>query len=230
MPLIVLCGLPCSGKTTRARQLLEYLQQSCPAAMSDGSRKLHLINDESLHLLEKTAAYADSNAEKITRASHYSAVERLLNNKDIVIADAMNYIKGYRYQLYCLARAQATTYCVVYCDTARETVREWNHAPCNDRYSAQLLDDLIMRFEEPSAFARWDSPLIVVQTEDEASTFCERVQQVVLPSKAASAKSASGHIAPVMSTLPVCFQFLLLEYCQNNIVETIDGFQSYKST
>ena len=31
----------------------------------------------------------------------------------IVIADAMNYIKGYRYQLYCIVRAMGTTHCIV---------------------------------------------------------------------------------------------------------------------
>lgn len=42
-----------------------------------------------------------------------SAVERLLSREDIVIADGMNYIKGFRYQLYCVARAISTPHCVV---------------------------------------------------------------------------------------------------------------------
>lgn len=42
-----------------------------------------------------------------------SAVERTLSKDDIVIADGMNYIKGFRYQLYCVARAISTPHCVV---------------------------------------------------------------------------------------------------------------------
>jgi protein KTI12 len=42
-----------------------------------------------------------------------SAVERLLTKDDIVIADGLNYIKGFRYQLYCIARAIGTPHCVV---------------------------------------------------------------------------------------------------------------------
>lgn len=38
--------------------------------------------------------------------------------KTIVIADSMNYIKGFRYQMYCIAREQKTTYCVLYCNTS----------------------------------------------------------------------------------------------------------------
>ena len=40
-------------------------------------------------------------------------MERALNKKDVVIADAGNYIKGFRYQLYCIARALSTPHCVV---------------------------------------------------------------------------------------------------------------------
>jgi len=42
-----------------------------------------------------------------------SSVERLLNKDTVVIADAMNYIKGFRYQLYCLAKSLRTPHCVV---------------------------------------------------------------------------------------------------------------------
>jgi tRNA uridine 5-carbamoylmethylation protein Kti12 len=42
-----------------------------------------------------------------------SAVKRLLSRDDIVIADGLNYIKGFRYQLYCEAKALQTPSCVV---------------------------------------------------------------------------------------------------------------------
>jgi len=42
-----------------------------------------------------------------------SSVERLLNKDTVVIADAMNYIKGFRYQLYCLAKQLRTPHCIV---------------------------------------------------------------------------------------------------------------------
>lgn len=49
----------------------------------------------------------------MTRGALMSAVERALSTERIVIADSLNYIKGYRYQLYCLARQTATSHCVV---------------------------------------------------------------------------------------------------------------------
>jgi tRNA uridine 5-carbamoylmethylation protein Kti12 len=40
-------------------------------------------------------------------------VKRVLSRDDIVIADGLNYIKGFRYQLNCEAKAVQTTSCVV---------------------------------------------------------------------------------------------------------------------
>jgi protein KTI12 len=51
--------------------------------------------------------------EKKARGALLSAVERLLNRDTIVIADALNYVKGFRYQLYCVARAVSTPHCTV---------------------------------------------------------------------------------------------------------------------
>lgn len=44
-------------------------------------------------------------------------VERNLIGKNVVICDTLNYIKGYRYQMYCIAREQKTTYAVIYCNS-----------------------------------------------------------------------------------------------------------------
>jgi len=40
-------------------------------------------------------------------------VETVLSHDDIVIADGLNYIKGFRYQLYCEEKALQTPSCVV---------------------------------------------------------------------------------------------------------------------
>lgn len=60
-----------------------------------------------------TGRHVEAREEKKARGALLSAVERLLSKDDIVIADGMNYIKGFRYQLYCVARAIGTPHCVV---------------------------------------------------------------------------------------------------------------------
>lgn len=68
---------------------------------------------------------SDPTQEKILRASLKSNVEKYIDPKRVVILDSMNYIKGYRYELYCLARNAMTTLCIVWCDTDKETAYEW---------------------------------------------------------------------------------------------------------
>ena len=69
------------------------------------------INDQSLGLSRDV--YREARTEKEARATQYSAVKRALGKECIVIADGLNYIKGFRYQLYCEAKAVETPHCVV---------------------------------------------------------------------------------------------------------------------
>lgn len=49
----------------------------------------------------------------MTRGFLKSNVEKHLNQNDIVILDSLNYIKGFRYEIFCLARTAKTPHCVV---------------------------------------------------------------------------------------------------------------------
>jgi protein KTI12 len=134
MAMITLAGYPASGKTTRAQELVEYLRTRLadPSTPPSFARlKPVLINDESLSLSKSVydGAYTpfpppvstssphtrrvDARAEKPARATLFSAVQRHLNKDNIVIVDAMNYIKGSRYQMYCAAREMQVRTCTV---------------------------------------------------------------------------------------------------------------------
>lgn len=104
MGLLVVCGVPCSGKTTRAKEVVEFLQQQ--------GVTVHLLNEEALGI-DKNTAYKDAQAEKMLRGALLAEVERLVSSKTVVVCDSLNYIKGYRYELYCRARSQKTPTCVV---------------------------------------------------------------------------------------------------------------------
>ena len=73
--------------------------------------KIYHINDESLGLSRDV--YGTQRTEKDARATFYSAVKRVVSRDAIVIADGLNYIKGYRYQLHCEAKAMQTPSCIV---------------------------------------------------------------------------------------------------------------------
>jgi len=111
--LILITGYPSSGKTHRTSQLLSYLSTRIATSTSPHTAHLtlHTISDQTLSL--PRSVYREARTEKDARAAAYSAVKRVLGRDAIVIADGLNYIKGFRYQLYCEAKAVQTPSCVV---------------------------------------------------------------------------------------------------------------------
>ncbi|XP_072551461.1 protein KTI12 homolog isoform X2 [Salminus brasiliensis] len=159
MPLILICGHPCSGKSRRANELRDYF-------IENTDRKVYIVGDEGLGV-DRNSVYADSQNEKNLRSALRSEVERKLNKDDILILDSLNYIKGYRYELFCLIKHAQTPHCLVYCLTSADLSSDWNKERKVDcQYSQEILDALILRFEAPDSRNRWDSPLFTIQNED----------------------------------------------------------------
>ncbi|KAL6479202.1 hypothetical protein MHYP_G00126350 [Metynnis hypsauchen] len=159
MPLILMCGYPCSGKSRRAHELRDHFSENT-------DRKVHTVGDEELGV-DRNSVYADSQSEKNLRGALRSEVERKLNKDDIVILDSLNYIKGYRYELFCLIKHAQTPHCLVYCLTSADLSSEWNKERKEGcQYSQEILDALILRFEAPDSRNRWDSPLFTIQKDD----------------------------------------------------------------
>lgn len=79
-------------------------------------------------------------SEKDARATVYAAVKRVLSDGDVVICDAAggNYIKGWRYQLYCEAKAVRTPSCVVHVGTPVEQARAVNEERLQKRELRRL--------------------------------------------------------------------------------------------
>ncbi|XP_030378786.1 protein KTI12 homolog [Scaptodrosophila lebanonensis] len=181
MPIVVVTGLPASGKSTRALELRDYFLTR--------EKNVHLISENEAvpkALFEKNAYFSDSQKEKIVRSDLKSEASRQLNKEDVVILDAGNYIKGYRYELFCLTKAARTTQCTLFCCLPMEQAWTFNtkrqdpdvvsesatedtlNLPNNSNvpYTREVFDALCMRYEEPSSNNRWDSPLVVLMPED----------------------------------------------------------------
>ena len=185
-------GLPTAGKSTRAKQLHEYLA----ARVADSKHRLHLISDDSLSISRSVYDLSPSKlpahtrsanaSEKDARAAIYGAVKRVLSDKDIVILDGLNYIKGWRYQLHCEAKAVRTPSCLLQIGCSRDRAKQVNEerllrkqgesgqhekaedAPTDDTeaYEPGNWENLVFRYEEPNPMTRWDSPLFTLIWED----------------------------------------------------------------
>ena len=83
----------------------------------------------------------------------------------------MNYIKGYRYELYCLARNSMTTLCLVFCDTDKETARSWceslEETKESNHFPPDMFEDYASRMEFPNQAKRWDKPLFHLRKDEE---------------------------------------------------------------
>lgn len=169
MPLIVITGIPASGKTRRAHQLKELFEK-------DHNKIVHVVSENEVITssnFNKNSIYQDSTKEKEIRSIIKSEVQRLISPDNIVIMDAANYIKGYRYEIYCMSKSSKTTQCTVHCESSPSAAWDFNHSrpqtDCSgdEPYSQETFDALVMRYEAPDSRNRWDSPLIVLQADDE---------------------------------------------------------------
>lgn len=130
MALITITGYPCSGKTRRANQLKAALESRLQDPSYSGPQfKVKILSDDELNLTRDaykgrpanfTRIYpqahhdtTDSRTEKPARAALFTAMQRQMSQDTILIIDAMNYIKGFRYQMYCAAREQRLRVCTV---------------------------------------------------------------------------------------------------------------------
>jgi len=175
MPLVIICGYPKSGKTTFAKSLYSYFETKL---IDDKDKKVILINEESLSI-NKSDGYKDSNNEKKTRGSLKSACNTALNNDCYVILDSLNYIKGYRYELYCIARSIRSPHCVcwIQCDN-NVSINQNNNLRSSselslESYDDKILLDLRLRFEEPNSKNRWDNPLFTINMTPIIQEKCE---------------------------------------------------------
>ncbi|CAN6177588.1 unnamed protein product [Urochloa humidicola] len=155
MALVVMCGQPCSGKSAAAACLAAALRSSST------DLTVRIIDESSLHL-GRNDSYKDMVVEKNLRGVLRSEVDRSVSRDSIIIVDSLNNIKGYRYELWCLARASGVRYCVLFCDTEVDHCREWNSSrqeKGEPAYDSNIFEDLGRRFEKPDRRNRWDSPL-----------------------------------------------------------------------
>ncbi|KAI9442300.1 chromatin associated protein KTI12, partial [Lactarius indigo] len=168
MALVTFSGYPCSGKTRRATQLKDHLESRLADPSYSGPPfKVIVLSDDSLNV--DRSSYDDSRSEKPARAVLFTAVQRQMGRDTILIVDALNYIKGFRYQLYCAAREFKLRVCTSrFMSLLHQNLcKRWNEErPDGHGYAPETLDNLIARYEEPSSMVRWDSPLFTVPWSD----------------------------------------------------------------
>ena len=182
--LIVVCGGPATGKSAATAAVA--------AALAAAGRNVAVVNDASAGHATPADAYkgvwrweegrggrgvasplpmlprsppSDPLAEKQTRGALRSSAERALASTPppaAVIVDSLNHVKGFRYELWCAARAAGAAHTVVWCPRRVVNVGGGASArPPNGGWPDALATDLAAREEAPDPRNRWDAPLFV---------------------------------------------------------------------
>ncbi|CCE64145.1 hypothetical protein TPHA_0G03040 [Tetrapisispora phaffii CBS 4417] len=180
MPLILFSGYPCSGKTTKAKELIELLEEKIKNEPALSKYKIVYHSDETLGI--KHENYANSHDERKLRSEIMSAVKRDLSKTNIVIVDSLNYIKGFRYQLHCEVKNSSSTFCLIQTMCPVDVILEWNTNSPNP-WDETLLTQLIQRYEEPNGLSRWDSPLFaILSNQDTAKEYFNDISSAIFTS------------------------------------------------
>ena len=188
MPSIILTGHPCVGKTTFAHLLAARALRHKSDAVSD---VVHIRECTACPDQTKAECYSNSHTEKTTRAALKSEFDRAVTcggggRSTLVILDSLNYIKGYRYELYCISKAAGERHGVVWVsggsediakardrqrrdlsveqgDQASSVGNEVNLVDRDGHYQDDLtLDALVLRYEPPDDKNRWENPMYTV--------------------------------------------------------------------
>ncbi|KAK7063131.1 kti12, chromatin associated, partial [Halocaridina rubra] len=145
MPLIIITGFPSSGKTRRTLELRDHFEV-------EKKKTVLVVSENSLVDKDKNRILNDSRLEKDLRSSLKADVLRYLNKETLVILDAGNYIKGFRYELYCASKQIKTPHCLVHSLAPIEQARSLNqNRPDDEKYADDVFDGLVMRYEAPNS-------------------------------------------------------------------------------
>ncbi|KAK5972249.1 Chromatin associated protein KTI12 [Trichostrongylus colubriformis] len=131
MPFLLVTGHPASGKSTIVERIQEYF-------LSKG-REVVIVRDDDYPSFSRDD-YGNSVKEKEQRSFLRSCVQKSLTQNNVVICDGLNYIKGYRYELFLIGKLCKTTFAVIYCHAEESVCKCPEEAP----------DDMHLDLEHPS--------------------------------------------------------------------------------
>ncbi|XP_052862216.1 protein KTI12 homolog [Anopheles cruzii] len=170
MPLVVITGLPGSGKTSRAKELEKYFTEH-------GKGPVHVVSESECIARAGYGvkeSFTDTAKEKQIRAALKSEAMKLLSKTTLVILDGTNYIKGYRYEIFCASKNARTTQCTLHCamtieqrQQLRGLIAGQSASDSSGMLDCETFDALCLRYEEPQGSNRWDRPLFTVYADEQ---------------------------------------------------------------
>jgi O-phosphoseryl-tRNA(Sec) kinase len=158
MLLIILCGIPCSGKSQVAVRIARELEfnHGLPTIVVDPDKIREMIPALSERFSPERESFANSLA--------LTLIEKGLEHRNVVVSDDLNYFESARRRLIQTARKHKAKYIIVYFTVSVEVAQNRN-ASRGTPIPQELIMDIAKKFDQPGAKYKWDRPALVLDSE-----------------------------------------------------------------
>ncbi len=153
--LVILCGVPCSGKSTFSKGVADLLENrfkySATVVTSDTFR----------HMIPTYRYRFEPELEQFVRDATYETIRSGLKNGLLVISDDINYYASIRRHLVRIAEQCKADYAIIYVNTPLEVAIDWNKKR-GEPIPNSLIEEIYYKLDEPGKEYKWDKPLLVL--------------------------------------------------------------------
>ncbi len=153
--LLILCGLPSSGKTTISKNVASLLEDKY------GILTMVVSSDDFRDMLSYSSKGFKPERETSIKVLYEKAIATGLENGFLVISDDLNYYKSMRSDLRQIAKRSGSDYDIVYVDTPVEQAIKWNQER-GSPIPSSMIEEVNQKIDPPKGDYKWDTPLAVV--------------------------------------------------------------------
>jgi len=153
--LVLLCGIPCSGKSTLAKEMAEVLEKKFNYSTS-------VVTSDTFRRMIPTYQYRfEPELEQFVREATYETIRTGLKHELLVISDDINYYASIRRHLVRMAEQYKADYAIIYVNTPLEVAIDWNKKR-GEPIPNSLIEEIYYKLDEPGKEYKWDKPFMIL--------------------------------------------------------------------
>ena len=146
--LILLIGLPASGKSVLAENLKKELKNK------HGLNKIHIIDTDIIRFRLFGADFCHTNEKFAVEEKNYEVIEKLKPG-NIVIVDDLHYLTSMRHRFYEMCLKKGAIYIPIYLSTPVSQCKKWNRLR-GFPVPQKVIDGVASKFDIPGKKYLWD--------------------------------------------------------------------------
>jgi selenocysteine-specific elongation factor len=193
--LVILCGVPSSGKSTLAKEMAALLENKF------GYMTVVVTSDMFRRMIPTYQYRFEPELEQFVRDATYESVRSGLKNGLLVISDDINYYASIRRHLVRTAQECKVNFAIIHVNTPLKVAIEWNKKR-GEPIPSSLIEEIFYKMDEPGKEYKWDRPFLTVDPSKDgirelAEIAAAKIHEKVRTETAAPAKRE--HLKPAIS-------------------------------